>query len=240
MIINYKYSDDIEIKNNFLKINLKNKDIMDIFPEFLDKMKDKFPECQIYYDGDSPYIKENFFTEKDKTTIFLRPYTYLIKSEYIKDTFISRIFKERGNWQAYQAGDDIDFMLVEGDKYNKDKKLYMDCFIKNMVDRESILIIKKDSLYKAVTPALRESFLHKQIAFKLSPSFRITDKFEQFFKKCPIGILKPVDGYGGKEITIIKGYEHFKKVLSKIISEKRKDKWSDKRRKFNDWINKCI
>ena len=61
MIINYKYSDDIEIKNNFLKINLKNKDIMDIFPEFLDKMKDKFPECQIYYDGDSPYIKENFF-----------------------------------------------------------------------------------------------------------------------------------------------------------------------------------
>lgn len=164
-------------------------------------------------------------------------YSYLALGEYIKSSFINNLFKKRGNWEKKEKGE-IDFLFIQGDELIRDKTFWTKkAFIRNKIDLDTIIINKKNQIYKKVNKELRKKYLSGQRSIKLGPSFRCSN-YKSFFEKYPVAILKPISGYAGKQISIVENYEDFKNTIRPILEEKRADGWSTKKMKKDDFINK--
>lgn len=228
----------IKVDNNYLITNLKDKILIDITYKFIDKInKENIPKNYLIYKGNSAYIKNQFYYNpmKDKTIIYLKPYKYSIKSEFIEPKFIKKLFKERGNW-IESDNDYLQLFVKEGITYTKDKNLWdIKSIIGNNINPNSTPISNKNS-HRQLIPKALHSFLPDQVSFKLTAKFD-TQKYKKYFEKYPVLILKPVDGWGGHGITIHDSFESFEHRINQLKQIKNKDKWSEKRNKKYDFSN---
>jgi len=163
--------------------------------------------------------------------------TFLVLSEYTKDSFIRNLFKKRGNWQMKEKGK-VDFLFIQGDRLSRERRFWNQrAFIKNRIDLDTIIISQKNQVYKKVDKQLRDKYLLAQKSINLGPSFRCSN-YKSFIEKYPITILKPIYGYAGKHISTVEDYEDFKKIIKPILEEKKADNWSNRKMKKDDYINR--
>lgn len=238
----YKISNEEVIfidKNNFLHFNFDTNTLIEVFDRFLEKIKIHLKEDCIFYQGDNVFLKDKYYTNKENLIIiYLRKYSYMIKSEYLESKDYIDFFKKRGNWT--ESKDDknyVDFLFIQGGKFLRNKKLWnIKSLINNNVDRETLKITKKHQQHNIISEEFRKKFLNVQEFFELNPKFNPM-KYKDFIEKNKIIIMKPTDGFGGKSIYIIDNYEQFVKIIKYLKIEKNKDKWS-KRNKFNEGITR--
>ena len=223
-------------KKDYLQFDINTKTLMDIFPAFLKRIKGKE---MIFYKGDNPYLRYNYFTKEDLTTIYLRNYRCFLKSDYLdKEDYIG-FFKARGNWNV-DTNKNLKYELyyIQGGDVLRDKSLWnTKSYLSNRPDRESMNITEKHRHHQLVSPALKESFLSPQVYFTLTPKFS-PKTLKSFIDKNGITILKPIDGFGGKSIYVIEDFESFVKTIKMLKAIKNKENWSSKKSKFNEGITK--
>jgi len=242
--MSYKYivegKGEINIKNNYLVFNIDTKTLIDVFEDFLESIKNKYNKKYILYQGDNPFLRDNYLTKNDTTVIYLRPYTYNIKSEYLEEKDYSHIFKERGNWEKEEDSNNYsDFLYIQGSKFLFDRESWkIESFISNNADRNSFTsMTKKDKLKNLLSPYMGEKFLNKHMYFELTPKLNPI-KYKEFIEKEKYLILKPTDGAGGKDIYVIDSYEKFVEIIKKIKQFKNKENWTKKKTKKNNRITK--
>lgn len=217
-------------KNKFLHFTFSTAILMDIIDKFFKKVKEDI----IYYKGDNSYLKDKYFTnEEGITIIYLRKFTYMIKSEYLYEKDYLQLFKERGNWK-FKEGNEIDFLYIQGPEFLfKDKSLWnIKTKIVNKLNKDDLTKIKKDKLKEIVN----NKFLNNQLSFTLNKKFNPLIA-KDFIEKNKVIIMKPTEGYSGKGITIIKNFNDFEKRIKELKKLKNKDNWSNKLNKKNDFIS---
>ena len=225
----------IYVENNKLYFTINTKELMDILYKFLEKIKNYIKGNYIFYEGDDPFLINNFLNEEEIVIIFLRPYTYNIKSEYIDEEKIKLLFKDRGNW-VESKNKYVDFLFLQGDKYIFKKEFWsIKSLIFNRVLKESIKITKKNNQHKLIAPGFREKFLPKQMSFELTPKLK-PEFAKDFINNHGIIIMKPSDGHSGKNIHIIENYDQFIKIFREIKRMKNKDNWRVKVNKYKGEI----
>lgn len=161
-------------------------------------------------------LKNKFFFNKIKYygsiavnqyIIFLKNYTYLVKSDYINDKDIDELFKIRGNWVKHNGIDNkIDFIRLDGKHYFDKRNRKYKVIIKNIVNDGKKKLDVKSNLIKTLG---KKSYL---------PITYIFDHYEELNKikdklisEERAWILKPDGGFAGEGIKIYK-----KKDLNKI------------------------
>jgi hypothetical protein len=240
-INNLKYQLDdkgvIYVEDNKLYFTINTKELIDVLYKFLEKINKYIKGDYIFYDGEDPFLNNNFLNENGEVIIYLRPYTYNVKSEYIDEKKIDNVFNQRGNWKKSE-GKYVDFLFIQGDKNSRNKNFWeVKSLINNSVDRESINMRDKTKQHESIAPGLREKFLPKSITFELTP--KINPEFaKEFIEKNKVVIMKPSDGFGGRDIYVIDNYKQFIKIIKDLKIFKTKDNWSTKKNKFNNFITK--
>lgn len=146
---------------------------------------------------------------------FLRPYTYMIRTQYTDPAFITQLMDKHG-WK--KVNKDPDFLYLEG-KYQYDKKYYSTkCYLKNLSDTKKREFSNKEKLYQHLK---KESYI---------PKFHLLDlnkrKFVSLKNKLEgkVWILKPSAGWAGDGIKM-------------ILSEKDLAKMDQtEKNKYQNWI----
>lgn len=225
------------IEKDKLFTDLPDRILMDTLNDFFNKISKKNIKY-LKYKGDSAYIKYNFFYHpiKKMNFIYLDKYKYSIKSEFIAQEFVDKIFNERGNWEKDDESKDLELLVKEGITYTKDKSLWdVESIIGNNVNPNSTLVNNKGKHRKLIPEALHK-FLPDQINITLTPDFKPIN-YEKYFEIYPVLILKPVDGWGGHGITVHDNYKSFEKRINQLKELKKNDGWSDKKAKKYDFSN---
>lgn len=148
--------------------------------------------------------------------IFLKNYTYLVKSDYIPEKVIDQIFKARGNWSKFVSGTYPDFLRLDGNHYfDKNNRKYKP-IIKNIVNDQKTVLTVKSKLIKTLgnKPYLPNTFIfsHREELLKISQKLMSQDR---------AWILKPDRGYSGEGIQI-----SLKRDLEKVKLAKKFNRWS--------------
>ena len=148
-----------------------------------------------YYDGQSYRGK----IRVKKYIIFLRPYTYLVKSDYYNQKAIDGFFKTRGNWKKYNPLEDkqLDYFRLDGKHYSDKKNWDYKVILKNIVNKKKQNITIKSNL----------SEIFNKSKFFMST---YTDKKSIEKKGEKVWIVKPDRGFSGKGIVITKNLENLK------------------------------
>ena len=151
--------------------------------------------------------KKYFFNKvkyyKQKATnqyiIYLRPYTYLVKSDYISDKVIDQLFKLRGNWKKFEKGTTPDYLRLDGEHYYDKSNYKYKSILKNIVNDKKNKITVKSELIKTMgnLPYMLNTFIfdHKEEFNKIT---------EKMISKDRAWILKPDKGFAGDAIQIIR------------------------------------
>ena len=138
--------------------------------------------------------KKYFFNKvkyyKQKATnqyiIYLRPYTYLVKSDYISDKVIDQLFKLRGNWKKFEKGTTPDYLRLDGEHYYDKSNYKYKSILKNIVNDKKNKITVKSELIKTMgnLPYMLNTFIfdHKEEFNKIT---------EKMISKDRAWILKP-------------------------------------------------
>lgn len=168
---------------------------------------------------------------------FYRKKFYLVVSDYLSKTMVTSVFanlnkyanKENVYWEEYKITkpqvSQPSFLLVDGKNTSLRNLRKLKPEIKNILGDEKKLITQKDQLYLTLQ---KNKKLHK---FRLEQfNLNIKDagltKYKNIFSQ-NTWILKPVDGFAGKGITIIDSYP---KLLQEI------DKNKSKKNKYVRWV----
>lgn len=234
--LKYKIEDkgEIYIKGQYLYFDIDNKTLMDIFDSFIKKIKDKLPNNYILYKGDNPYLRDIYLKfDQETIIIYMKDYIYKVSSDYLFPKDYRKILKSRGNWKEDIINNRTDLLYIQGPESRKEKK--PKAFLTNMVDRKSIDQTKKDLVHNLIAPNLREKFTCPKIRFTLTPDFKISTVKEFIEENKPV-ILKPIEGWGGFNISVLNNYKEFQKTIKKLKEEKERDNWSKTKDQKNNWI----
>ena len=163
---------------------------------------------------------------------FLRDYTYLVMSEYLKKDEINDIFKKRGSWVPYLLSNDKrgerknnpDFFYVDG-RYVYDKRVFgIRSLLKNQVDNHKN-ITQKDTLYQNLQKKGNKKYLLEN--YNLDIDKINHQKMEKLFDGNKVWIFKPAGDWAGKGIEVFDNYQDFKKYLPTLgeYRKRRKTNW---------------
>lgn len=233
--LKYKVNNEgiIYIENSKLFFDISTFVLIEVFDNFLKKIKDYIKEDYITYKGNNVFLKNKYYTDKKNTTyIYLRKYTAMVKSEYLYDKDYTEIFKERGNWEI-KENNYVDFFYLQGPTFLFNKKYWsVKSKIINRIDKQYHEYLRKDKLSNLIN----NKFLNLQYNFTLSKKFN-PKSAQDFIEKRKVVIMKPADGYSGIGIKIIDNYEDFHKRIKELKKLKNKDNWSIKGTKKTDFIS---
>ena len=150
--------------------------------------------------------------------IFLRNYTYLVKSDYIPEKVIDKFFKDRGNWIKHnpKSSIEVDYIRLDGKHYyDKNNRKYKS-ILKNIVNDGKKKLDVKSNLIKT---------LGKKHYLPTTYIFDHQEEFEKIKQKLISNerawIFKPDGGYSGKGIEIYR-----KKDFEKIKINPKYKRWN--------------
>ena len=147
------------------------------------------------------YFNKIFYIGKIKVNqyiIFLRDYTYLVKSEYISDEVIDQLFKKRGNFKKYVSGIYPDYLHLDGTHYYDKNNYKYKVILKNIVDDGKKTLTIKSELAKTIGD---KPFFLKTYIFNRDEKIKKIDINKTW-------ILKPDNGFSGEGILVIKSKEY--------------------------------
>jgi len=148
--------------------------------------------------------------------IFLRYYTYLVKSDYIPEKTIDKFFKLRGNWIKHTEGKYADYIRLDGRHYYDHSNYNYKSIIKNIVNNDKENITVKSKLAKTFykKPYFPKTFIFEHIE-------ELKNIKEKLISLERPWIFKPDKGFAGEFIQIYK-----KKDFDKFKTSKKYKKWS--------------
>ena len=165
-------------------------------------------------------------------------YTYLFVTEYLNRDVINELFKKRGNWiEKSDENEKLDCLYTDGKSSYRRRDLWtIEKYIFNMIDYDKLSIINKNVLYKILNkeyPKIAKEYMMEQFYIdKVNP-----DKYKKLFRNGQVWILKPVEGFRGKGITVTSNYNTFvnniRKDDSYVLAEYINDPLLFKNKKFH-------
>lgn len=194
--------------------------------QLLKKLKEYQNEDKLYSQVHQQNIKMNEIMQKkyyyDKSfhinqfkvnqyIIFNRPYTYLVKSEYIKPEIINNVFKSRKNWIEWNSelSDNPDFLHLDG-KYYYDKQYQKyQVLLKNIMNNKYNKAIEKSSLFYALKG--KKYLPHN---FNFNKTKHNIDTYKHLFVSNQPYIIKPDGGYAGDQIKVVTKLEELKYIYN--------------------------
>lgn len=162
------------------------------------------------------YFNKIFYIGKKKVNqyiIFLRDYTYLVKSEYISEEVIDQLFKKRGNFKKHVSGIYPDYLHLDGTHYYDKNNYKYKVILKNIVDDGKKTLTIKSELAKTIGD---KPFFLKTYIFNRDEKIKKIDNNKTW-------ILKPDNGFSGEGILVITSKE-YKTV--KLNPDKKFNIWS--------------
>ena len=143
---------------------------------------------------------------------YLRPYTYMLKTEYSDPVELEAILNKQG-WR--RGHKNPDFLYVEG-RYQYDKRLYSVVpYLKNLSNENKRVFTNKENLYRQLK---NKGYMMKSYSLDLDkqPFTQLKNKVDN-----KVWILKPSEGWAGKGIKMIVA----EKDLEKLNPDDRYRKW---------------
>lgn len=171
------------------------------------------------------YFAKSFLISKipvNQYIIYLRPYVYLVKSDYFSPKMVKSVFSRRQNWvssDVYPYMKNPDFLHLDGEHYYDRKNWKYRVVLKNLVNDGKDKIINKGRLVYALK---NKSYILETRFFE--PKKDAFAKFKHAFDNGNIRILKPEgrNAYAGKDIQVFSSFEDFEKIKN----AKKYDRWS--------------
>jgi len=156
--------------------------------------------------------------EVNRYIIFLRKYTYLVKSDYINQKVIDNFFKARGNWIKFSVGKYPDYLRLDGKHYGDPSNRKYRAILKNIVNDKKKLLTVKSQLYKNLG---NKGYFPNTFIFDHPQQLERIEK--KLISEDRAWIFKPDNGFAGEGIVISR-----KKDFPKIDlnSNKKFKRWS--------------
>lgn len=175
--------------------------------------------------------------------------TYIIKSAYLKSDKIKNILKQSKNinWEEFKNLkksnkstkkniNSVDWIHTD-EKFTYDKTLWgIKSKLKSQVDLGEKTITNKFNLINEL-----QSFENKKLNQMLLEQYKINlftlfnnkknlinniIKYQKLFKNNKVWIFKPIFGHEGKDIIIVKSFDHFIKIIqNKLNNKTNQQKW---------------
>jgi RimJ/RimL family protein N-acetyltransferase len=147
--------------------------------------------------------------------IFNRPYTYLVKSDYITDESINNVFEMRKNWIKWDSSmsENPDFLHLDGVHYYDKRNQKYNVLLKNMMNNTKNPTIEKTALFIALTKKFRSSliYLPKTYFYQKNGKYDL-EMYKTLFDDNKPFIIKPDGGYAGSGIKVVNSFEDLKYI----------------------------
>lgn len=173
------------------------------------------------------YYDKSFNIGKIKVNqyiIFNRPYTYLVKSEYIPSSTVEDIFKMRKNWIKWDSSisENPDFLHLDGKHYYDKRNQKYNVLLKNMINNSNNPAIEKTKLFIALVRKHLASLRYlPRTYFYQKDSKHDLEAYQKIFDEGTPYIIKPDGGYAGSGINVVTTFEELK-----YIQKSRHQRWS--------------
>ena len=140
--------------------------------------------------------------------------TYVVRSSYLKPVIVNHFLQSKG-WKKGHAGSPkIDWLYEDGKFMYGRNTLKKRVKVKSMLNEQKDNIAQKDNLYTNLMEKFPENpYIKKQ--FILKPNQDPTE-FAHVFQQAPVWIVKPVHGFKGQGIHIIRNTEQLQQLKQKI------------------------
>jgi RimJ/RimL family protein N-acetyltransferase len=149
------------------------------------------------------FNKVKYYKEKatNQYIIYLRPYTYLVKSDFISERVIDHLFKLRGNWKKYDSsmGRNPDYIRLDGKHYYDKSNYKYKSILKNIVNDKKNKITVKSELIKTMgnSPYMLNTFIFDHLE-------ELNKIKEKMINEDRAWILKPDRGFAGDAIQVVR------------------------------------
>jgi hypothetical protein len=171
-------------------------------------------------------------------------YNYFSETEFYPDKYVESLFAARGNWNRITKAElkttdkPIHFIHVNG-KYTLDKHLYgVKSELKNLIAEKKIVgnkntLITNLAKYKNGKKYILET--HDIDASQIMANPKLLEQYKKLFTKNKVFIFKPVSGYAGANIEIVKSYAELEKYMTRII-KRWSSNWKTGSIYYKDWV----
>ena len=156
--------------------------------------------------------------EVNRYIIFLRKYTYLVKSDYISQKVIDNFFKARGNWIKFSVGKYPDYLRLDGKHYGDVSNRKYKALLKNIVNDKKKILTVKSQLYKTLG---NKGYFPNTFIFDHPQQLETIEK--KLFSEDRAWIFKPDNAFSGEGIVISRKKD-FPKL--RLNSGKKFKRWS--------------
>lgn len=165
--------------------------------------------------------------------IFNRPYTYLVKSDYIPSDDINQIFAMRKNWIEWNPSisNDPDFIHLDGKHYYDKRNQKYNVLLKNVMNNMNNPAIDKTRLFITLFKKYKDTkrYLPHTYFYQKNGKYDL-EKYKDIFDENKPFIIKPDGGYAGSGIKVITNFEQLK-----YIQKLKHQRWS-----FQEYITNPV
>lgn len=147
--------------------------------------------------------------------IFNRPYTYLVKSDYISDEIVEEIFKLRKNWVKWDStiSKNPDFLHLDGVHYYDKVNQKYNVLVKNIMNNSDNPAVEKTKLFKTLVKKYKHARNYLPLTYFYNSDDKLgLERYKDLFNNSKAFIIKPDGGYAGSGIRVITTFEELKYI----------------------------
>jgi hypothetical protein len=169
-----------------------------------------------------PTIKNSVLIELEKVKLLEKDYTFKLDSENQEfNRLLYKGFADRGNWRQGLVGYDekMSLIFMKGKASKENSHLYyIPVTMKNLIEKDKFKLGSKDDLYINLEKKypIKDIMMEQHI---VDGDIQDIEKYRKYFnnpREDNFWVLKPVAGARGQLISVVRTFEEFKNVHSKI------------------------